>query len=105
MWAKGRSLPGSPLNCTADNSKSETRKARRTGAKEFSKELLNSRHRCRGDTRGPEMLHAPGPSKLQPSCSTKLQHRTMIRFALAKLVTRCDAESAFWRNGANYEGG
>ncbi len=71
MWVKGRSLPGSPLNCTADNSKSSRDSgARRPSAKGLELSYLSPEIATEAKIRGPEMLHAPGPLQAQRLNST-----------------------------------
>jgi len=72
VTVKGRSLPGSPLICTADKSKSVGTQARAGLAREgLENELLKSRHPSQAEEpnppprrhkKGPAMLYAPGPT-------------------------------------------
>jgi DoxX len=73
VWVTGRSLPGSPLSCTADNSKSSRDSgARRPSAKSLETELVKSRHRRRGEDKGLRDASATGAPAIvrtaRPAC-------------------------------------
>ena len=73
MGVKGRSLPGSPLNCIADNSKS-SRDPERVGQaqKGLGTELLKFRHRREAKTKGPRDASRNGA----PSINTPLGRKS-----------------------------
>ena len=91
MTVKGRSLPGSPLICTADKSKSVGTQARAGLAREgLENELLKSRHPSQAEEPNPP----PRRHKRAPRCFT---HRGLpvSRRRWTQSISRADAYDRF----------